>query len=115
MQLTITARQLKVPETLEQMLRTKAEKLEHFGHKLIALHAIFGKEKYLYTTELTLSTKGVRLVGHAKHPHDMLTCMEEALMKLERQLKRREAKQVGEAPPRSSSPSVTPLLRRGVG
>ena len=97
MKLTITARQsLKVPETLEQMLRSKAEKLEHFGHKLIALHAIFGKEKYLYTTELTLSTKGARLVGRAKHPHDMLTCVEEALMKLETQLKRREDKLVDE-------------------
>ena len=96
MQLTIAARQLKVPETLEQMLRTKAQHLERFGHQLLSLHAVFGKEKYLYTTELTLSTKGVRLVGRAKHPHDMLTCLEQALTKLERQLERREDKRSDE-------------------
>ncbi len=94
MQVTITARQMKVPETLEQMVLAKAEKLERFGHKLVALHAIFGREKYLYTAELTLSAKGMSLVGRAKHPKDILTCLEEALMKLERQLKRREGKRV---------------------
>lgn len=94
MQVTITGRQMKVPEALEQMLLAKAEKLERFGHKLVALHAIFGREKYLFTAELTLSAKGMNLVGRSKHPKDILTCLEEALMKLERQLKRHEGKRV---------------------
>ena len=92
MRLTITGRRVKIPETLESLLRSKAEKLERFGHKLIAAHAIFGREKYLYTAELTLSAKGLRLVGKGEHPHDMLTSMEEALAHLETQLKRREQK-----------------------
>ena len=79
---------------LDQLLRTKAEKLERFGHKIVSVHAIFGREKYLYTAELTLSAKGMNLAGRAKHPNDLLTCMEEALSKLERQLKKREEKRV---------------------
>lgn len=94
MQLTVTTRHLTTPPMLEQMLRSKAERLEKFGHKLNSLHAIFGREKYLYTAELTLSTKGASLmIGRAKHPSDLLTCMEEALSKLERQLQRRHDKQ----------------------
>lgn len=80
----------------EQMLRSKVEKLERFGHKLNSLHAIFGKEKYLYTTELTLSAKGIQLVGRAQHDGDLLTCIEEAIAKLETQLKKREDKKVDE-------------------
>ena len=94
MKITITARHTEVPALAEQMLRTKVEKLERFGHKLNSLHAIFGREKYLYTVELTLSIKGASLVGKAKHDADLLTCVEEALSKLETQLKRREDKQV---------------------
>ena len=94
MKIDITARHVEIREMLDQLLRSKAEKLERFGHKLNGLHAIFGREKYLYTAELTLAAKGMNLVGRAKHPTDLLTCMEEALSKLERQLKRREEKRV---------------------
>ena len=96
MQLSITGRRVEIPETLEILLRSKVQKLERFGHKLTAAHAIFGKEKYLYTAELTLSAKGLRIVGKGKHPHDILTSMEEALAHLETQIKRREQKQAVE-------------------
>ena len=96
MQLTITSRRQEVPPILEGMLRAKVEHLERFGHKLNALHAIFDREKYLYTAELTLTAKGFALAAKAKHPKDLLTCMEEALAKLEVQLKRRADKQVDE-------------------
>ena len=94
MRVTITARHIEVSPLLEELLRSKVDKLERFGHKLIALHAIFGQEKYFYTTELTLSAKGVTLVGKAKDRRDILTCMEEALMKLKEQLRRRESRLV---------------------
>jgi ribosomal subunit interface protein len=96
MKITITARHMEVPPLAEEMLRAKAEKLERFGHKLLSLSAVFDKEKYLYTVELTLDVKGVRLVARAKHKSDLLTCIEEALSKLETQLERREDKKVDE-------------------
>ena len=92
MQVKITARHMDMPPLLEEMLRTKAGKLERMGHKLNDLHAIFGKDRYLYTAELTLTAKGFAVVGRASHPKDLLTCMEEALDKVEQQLKRREDK-----------------------
>ncbi len=94
MRITLTARHIEIPETFRELLEGKLQKLERFGHKLIGLHAIFDREKYLYTTELTLSTKGLTLVGKAKHPRDLLTCLEAALMKLEEQLRRHESKRV---------------------
>lgn len=92
MKIVITARSMEVPPLAEEMLRTKLEKLERFGHKLTSAHAIFGREKYLFTAELTLATQGAGLVGRAKHKSDLLTCIEEALGKLEIQLKRKEDK-----------------------
>ncbi|MBI3312590.1 MAG: hypothetical protein HYZ88_03595, partial [Candidatus Omnitrophica bacterium] len=65
-----------------------------FGRKLIALHAIFDRQKYLYTAELTLTGKGLSLVCRAQHRKDLLTCMEEALDKLHAQLTRREEKKI---------------------
>ena len=94
MKITITARKTEVPPLAEQMLRAKVEKLERIGHKITFVHAIIGREKYLYTAELTLATKGASMVGRARHKSDLLTCIEEAIDKLERQLKRKEEKQV---------------------
>ncbi len=94
MRLTITARHTQVPPMLEELLRSKVEKLERFGHKLLSIHAIFGRERYFYTAEITLVAKGLNLVGKAKDRQDMLTCMEEALMKVKEQLHRRESKRV---------------------
>ena len=94
MKIIVTARKMEVPPLAEEMLRTKADKLERFGHKITSVHAIFGREKYLFTTELTLATKGASLVSRAKHKSDLLTCIEEAIDKLETQLKRKEDKQV---------------------
>ena len=94
MKITITARHTEVPPLAEQMLRTKVEKLERIGRKITSVHAIFGREKYLFTAELTLATKGANMVGRAKHKSDLLTCIEEAIGKVETQLKRKEDKQV---------------------
>ena len=96
MKITITARKTQVPPLAEQMLRTKADRLERFGHKITSVHAIFGKEKYLFTAELTLAAKGASLVSRAKHKSDLLTCIEEAVSKLETQLERLEDKKVDE-------------------
>lgn len=94
MRITITARHIEVPDSFEELLRGKIQKLERFGHPLIACHAILGKEKYLYTAELNLSAKGSTLVGKAKDGRDLLTCTETALMRLEEQLRRHESKRV---------------------
>ena len=96
MKISVTARHTEVPSLAEQMLRSKVEKLDRFGHQIRALHAVFDKEKYLYAVELTLDVKGARLVARAKHKSDLLTCIEEALSKLETQLERREDKKVDE-------------------
>lgn len=96
MKITVTRRHLEVPALAEKMLREKAGKLEKFGHQLLSLAAVFDKEKYLYTVELALDVKGARLVARAKHKSDLLTCIEEALSKLETQLERREDKKVDE-------------------
>ena len=94
MRLTITARHIQLPPLLEDLLRSKVEKLEKFGHQLLSAHAIFGKERYFFTAELTLSIKGLTLVGKAKDRADILTCMEEALHKLKEQLHRHESKRL---------------------
>ena len=94
MHVTVTARHVEIPPLLEEMLRSKIEKLDHFGHKILSAHAIFGRERYYYTSEITLSTKGLQFVGKAKERRDFLTSLESALMKLKEQLRRHESKQV---------------------
>ena len=92
MRITVTARHSEISPLLKELLLSKVEKLERFGHKLISLHAIFDQEKYFYTAELTLAGKGTTFVARAKDRKDLLTCMEGALMKLKEQLCRRESK-----------------------
>ena len=92
MRATITARHIEVPEYFQELLMTKLSKLEHFGHEILGLHAIFGRERYFYTAEITLTTKGLTFVGKAKDRRDLLTCVEEAHMKLKEQLRRHESK-----------------------
>ena len=95
MRVTVTARQrVELPPLLQEMLQAKVEKLDRFGHRILGVHAIFGREKYYYTAELTLSTKGMLIVGKSKDERDLLTCMEQALMKLKEQLRRHESKMV---------------------
>ncbi len=94
MKVTITARHIEVPAAVKEMLDSKLQKLEKFEHKIVAVHAIFDKEKYNYTAELTLFAKGMTLVGKAKDRRDLLTCMEKALMKMKEQLRRHESKMV---------------------
>ena len=95
MKVTITARHIEIPASVIQMLELKAEKLEKFGHKLIDLHAIFDKEKYNYTAELTLFAKGITVIAKAKDSKDLLTCVEEALTKVREQLRHHESKLAG--------------------
>ena len=95
MRVTVTARQrVELPPLLQEMLQAKVEKLDRFGHRILGVHAIFGREKYYYTAELTLSAKGMLIVGKSKGERDLLTCMEQALMKLKEQLRRHESKMV---------------------
>ena len=94
MRVTITARHVEVPEIFRELLLSKTEKLEHFGHRILGIHAIFGRERYFYTAELTLTAKGLTLVGKAKERRDLMTCMEQAVTKLKEQLRRDESKQV---------------------
>jgi ribosomal subunit interface protein len=94
MRITVTGRHMPVPELAEEMLRAKVERLERVGHKLISLHAIFGREKYLYTVELTLAAKGMSLVARSRDPKDLLTAVEDALVKLQAQLQRREERRM---------------------
>ena len=94
MRLNITARHIEVPDQLKELLESKVQKLEQYGHKLLSLHAILGREHYLYTAELTLAIKGATLVGTAKEKRDLLTCVEGALHKLKEQLCRHEEKRM---------------------
>jgi len=94
MQITITGRHLEVPALLEELLTPKLTRLERFGHKIMGVHAIFGREKYLYLAEFTLNAKGFTLAAKASHPHDLLGAAEEALDKLTAQLKTREEKRI---------------------
>ncbi len=109
MRIIITGRHVVISPLLKEMCESKVEKLEKYGHKLNSLHAIFGKEKHLYTVELTLSIPGMTLVGHAKDSTDFLTAMEQALNKLKRQLRRHESKLV-EKRRRSVREKQPPLL-----
>ena len=92
MRIEITARHMVLPESVQEMLRTKLQKLERLDEKIVSIHAIFGKEKHLFTVELTLAGKGLRLAAKGKHSKDLLTAMEQALEKIERQLKKEEKK-----------------------
>ena len=73
---------------MKDHLSEKFIKFEKYAPRLVECHVVLKKEKYLYGAELTLLAKNLRAYGDAKSKDSIFTAIDQACMRVEKQLKK---------------------------
>ena len=92
MQISITARHLKLTPALKEYITTKVEKFGHYANPIIAVHVILDMIKsYLHAAEITVQTRHAFFSASAESG-DMYASVDLVLEKIKKQLKKRNEK-----------------------
>jgi len=87
MKINITARHFELTQALEDHIRDRLWTLKKYFERLINAHVILSVEKYRQIAEITLRVSGLTLASKGKS-ENMYTSIDQAVDKLERQVKR---------------------------
>ena len=87
MQVNITFRGMDSTEALKNHLKQRIEHVEKFFDRAVEAHVVLSLERYLHHADLSLQAGHFLLRGKAKS-EDMYKSIDEAMEKIERQLKR---------------------------
>ena len=79
---------LTVTEGMKEHLREKLVKFERYAKKLVDSHVVLKKEKYRFIAEITLLGKNMRTYGEGNSKENVFTAMDQAYVKVEKQLKK---------------------------
>ena len=91
MQIQMTARHTQLTPDVKEWVERKLGKLERFLHKPAEVHLVLSLEKHRYVAEVALATGAANLRGKAEN-HDLYVSVDQAVDKLERQLRENTAK-----------------------
>jgi len=87
MQVNITVRHVEIDNNLKPYMNEKLEKLKKYNNAIEEARAILDKEKFNFTSEITLSGRGFRVVAFEKD-QDMKACFDLCLTNAQNQLKK---------------------------
>jgi len=87
MDIQVTTRHVKVAEDLQAEITEKMDRLQRFFEKITSCRVILDSERADKTVEIVMSIMGRRLTAKAK-ADTIRVALEEAVDKVERQLKR---------------------------
>ncbi len=73
---------------MKEHLREKLVKFEKYAPRLVESHVVLKKEKYVYWAEITLLAKHLRAYGEAGSKENIFTAIDQAYVRVEKQLKR---------------------------
>jgi putative sigma-54 modulation protein len=92
MKIRITHKGIKLSEKTREFIEEKCEKLERFSQIVGEVGVILKVESsYIWFAEINVPIKGTLIHGEAK-TDDLLSSFEEALSRVERQMKKRRDK-----------------------
>ncbi len=94
MQLSITARHFDLTEGLKEHTEERVQKLTKYGLDILEAHAVLMVEKYRHMVEVTLHSKGLNVTGKAESD-DMYTSVDQAVNKVEEQIRRHKDRMKG--------------------
>jgi putative sigma-54 modulation protein len=79
---------LQVTEGMREHFRDKLVRLEKYAERLVESHVVLKKEKRYYEAEITLLAKHFRAFGDGRSKDNIFTAIDEAYVRVEKQLKR---------------------------
>lgn len=91
MEPTFTFRNLDASDTIKEHTRQKISKLDKYLLKPIAAHVILSVDRHEHKAEITLVDMGREYVG-VERSSDMLASIDNAVHKIERQLRKHKEK-----------------------
>lgn len=91
MQVNITFRGMDPSDSLKTYVKDRVERVEKYFDRAIEAHAVLSLERYLQHADFTIQAGSYLLRGKARS-EDMYKSIDEAMDKLERQLKRYKGK-----------------------
>ena len=87
MKLTVAGIKIKITQAIEDHLHKKIEKSLNDLPDLADVHVALTVEKHRHFAEVTVKTKGFTVHGESETT-DLYTCMDEAVDKVEKQIKK---------------------------
>lgn len=88
MDVRFSGKNLTVTEGMKQHLQEKLMRLEKYAPRLVESHVILKKEKYLFIVEIALWAKNFRAYGESRSKDNIFAAMDQAYLRIEKQLKR---------------------------
>jgi putative sigma-54 modulation protein len=88
MDIRVLGKHIAVTEGMKEHLREKLMKFERYAPRLVESHVVLKKEKYLFTAEITLLAKNLRAYGEASSKENVFTAIDQAYLRVEKQLKK---------------------------
>lgn len=94
MNINFTGHNVEITSAIKEMTLKKFEKIQHHFDHITNTHIIFtvNKTRQIHATEIILHVPGEELVAKAES-NDMYKALDEALLKLDRQIKKHKEKQ----------------------
>jgi putative sigma-54 modulation protein len=87
MQVNITFRGMESTESLKSYVKERIEHIEKYFDRSVEVHAVLSLERYLHHSDITIQAGSYLLRGKVKS-EDMYKSIDEAVDKIEKQLKR---------------------------
>jgi putative sigma-54 modulation protein len=94
MSIEITARHAQIHERLQQYAHEKADGICLDFPKVENVHVILDFERHVYRAQFVVQVKGAQVVGAGEHVENVITAIDEAVDKVNRQLRKQREKLV---------------------
>ncbi|OGW83899.1 MAG: ribosomal subunit interface protein [Omnitrophica bacterium GWA2_52_8] len=88
MDIRFSGKNIGITEGMRQHLKEKLLKLDKYAPRIVESHVVVKKEKYVYIAEVTLLAKHLRAYGEGRSKENIFTAMDQAAVKIEKQLKK---------------------------
>ena len=88
MDIRFSGKNISVTEGMKTHLRQKLLKLDKYAPRIVESHVVLKKEKYVHIAEVTLLAKHLRAYGEGRSKENIFTAIDQAALKIEKQLKR---------------------------
>lgn len=94
MEVHISSRNLDIPDTIKDLIEEKVRKLTKFDRRIHRVEIIVEKQKHIYRSELLVTADHYTAEVHAEDVEDLSLCLESAVNKAEKRLRRHKEKRI---------------------